>query len=160
MTSWRWEAMKRKERREKALGGGEWELWPAVWHSAHALSACGHWDVKLLQRLFLILVLRSWLFALTPAHSPSAEWCLVEIMLSICVQGALQVFNITPFLTERWGNAEQWCWGEINNSVVHFAQKYLLICSSVRNNKWECEKFLVHCMHIRTSQRSGLKQLA
>lgn len=88
-----------KRSEEKRLRGEEWEPWPAVWHSAHALSACGHWDVKLSQSLFLFLFLLpcSWLFSHACSLPLSAERSLVEIVLSICVQCALQVFNITPF---------------------------------------------------------------
>lgn len=88
-----------KRREKKRLRGEEWEPWPGVWHSAHALSACGHWDVKLSQRLFLFLFLLpcSWLFSHACSLPLSAERSLVEIVLSICVQCALQVFNITPF---------------------------------------------------------------
>lgn len=161
--------MKRKEEREKKAQGEEWEPWPTVWHSAHALSACGHWDVKLSQSLFLFLFLLpcSWLLSHACSLPLSAERSLVEIVLSICVQCALQVFNITPFTQSD--EAMQSCSAVFKAAHLHILQHIPFICVFINDKvgpqlkgditgSFLCK--LISRFRNKTRQRASSEQLA
>lgn len=115
MESWRWEAKKGKERRssrKKDWEGGDWEPWQydiVVTNSHTVVSEMfGSFStfcfaVSCLQSLFL-------------QDGVSGRLCYRY------VQGALQVFSITHFHTEQWGNAEQGFWGKsLQQRIPHIA---------------------------------------
>lgn len=118
-----------REGREKGVGGGRMR---AVTHGMTQCScSLSLWSLRcktITKALSLSLSTRLLLafLSLLLTLSLSAEWCLVEIMLSICVQCALQVFNITPFTQS---NEAMQSYGAVEKSslytstlIVHIAQ--------------------------------------